>query len=137
MKEKHPCKLQLHGNKVRLEIFGSKNGGVSSLDCCMTRIYVTCTRHVVLLRVVRLSRLRCDGRMTGIDGILVVQSPTKLSLSRLRRRWTDLGEAGYEDGRCVELSQDRVQWRAWIIAFTVSVIECKTPRPLHVLILEP
>jgi hypothetical protein len=47
----------------------------------------------------------------GISGVETSGSATRELISKM-----DLREMGYEDGRWMELAQNRVQWRALILA---------------------
>jgi hypothetical protein len=64
--------------------------------------------HVALMR---------EGR--SIYGILVGRLEGKRPLGRLRRRWEnnikmDLGEIGIDGANWIQLTQERVQWRAFV-----------------------
>jgi hypothetical protein len=58
-----------------------------------------------------------EGR--GVYRVLVGRSEGKRPLGRPRRRWVDnikldVREIGFDGANCIQLVQDRVQWRACV-----------------------
>jgi hypothetical protein len=57
------------------------------------------------------------GEGRGVYRVLVARPKGKRPLGRPRRRWEDnikmdLREMGIDGAKCIQLAQDRVQWRA-------------------------
>jgi hypothetical protein len=60
---------------------------------------------------------RGEGR--GVNRVLIGKPEGKRPLGRPRRRWEDnikmkLGEIGIDEATCIQLAQNRVQWRACV-----------------------
>jgi hypothetical protein len=66
---------------------------------------VTCRRVQWARHVARLGETRNACR------ILAGETHEKLPLRRSIMRWEDHTQIGYEDGKWMELAQDRVQWQ--------------------------
>jgi hypothetical protein len=61
------------------------------------------------------------GDTRNSDTVFMVRLPIKRKLGRPRRRWEDkiridLQKINCDDGRWMELAQDRVQWRGLVLA---------------------
>jgi hypothetical protein len=54
------------------------------------------------------------GEGRGVKRVLVGGSEAKRPLGRPRRRWEDLREKGLDVANWIQLTQDRVQWRAFV-----------------------
>jgi hypothetical protein len=62
----------------------------------------------------------CMGEGRGVYRVLVGRSKGKRPLGRPRHRWennikTDLREIGIDGANWIQLTQDRVQWQAFVI----------------------
>jgi hypothetical protein len=82
-----------------------------------------------IVRVFKSGRMRWVGHVArigegrGIYKVLVGRPESKGPLGRPRRRWEDnikmdLREIGIDGTSCIQLAQDRVQWRAFVNTVT-------------------
>jgi hypothetical protein len=78
-----------------------------------------------IVRVIKSRRMRWAGHVArmgegrGVHRVLVGRSEGKRPLRRHRRRWEDnikmdLTEIGIDGANWIQLTQDRVQWRAFV-----------------------
>jgi hypothetical protein len=78
-----------------------------------------------IVRVIKARRMRWMGHAAlmgkgrGVYRVLVGRPEGKRPLGRPRRRWEDnirmdLMEIGIDGANCIQLAQDRVQWRACV-----------------------
>jgi hypothetical protein len=72
-----------------------------------------------IVRMIKSRRMKLAGHITrmGQRWILVGKSEGKRQLGKPRRRWVDnikmdLREIGWDGMYCIDLAQDREQWRA-------------------------
>jgi hypothetical protein len=76
------------------------------------------------VRVIKSRRMRLAGHVArmgdvkSVYRVLVGRLECKKSLERPRRRWEDikldLREIGIDGANCIQLAQDRIQWRAFL-----------------------
>jgi hypothetical protein len=74
-----------------------------------------------IVRVIKSRRMRwaghvaCMGEGRGVYRVLVGRPEGKRPLVRPRRRWEDnISEIGIDGANWIQLTQDRVQWRAFV-----------------------
>jgi hypothetical protein len=113
-------------NRVLRTIFGPKRHVVTGdwrklLNEVLHNLYSSSN----IIRMIKSRRIRWAGHVARIGEkrnaykILVRKPEGKRPLGRPRRRWVDnikmdLREIGWDDMDCIELAQDRDQWRALV-----------------------
>jgi hypothetical protein len=112
-------RLRVSENRV-LRIFGPKreeDGSWRKLYNELHNLYFSLN----ILRMIKTRRLRRAGHVTrmgegrGAYRILIGKSEGKRPLGRLRCRWEySIREIGIDGANCIQLAQDRVQWRAFV-----------------------
>jgi hypothetical protein len=127
-------KLRVFENRMLRKIFGPKreeDGSWRKLhDDELHDLYSSPN----IVRVIKLRRMMGAGHMArmgegrGVYRVLVGRSEGKRPLGRPRRKWKDnikmdLREVGIDGANWIQLSQDRVQWRA----FVNTVVNLRVP----------
>ncbi|KAJ4447230.1 hypothetical protein ANN_09234 [Periplaneta americana] len=126
LREEH--RLRVFENKVLGKIFGAKRDEVTGewRKLHNTELHALYSSPD-LIRNIKSRRLRWAGHVARMGEsrnayrVLVWRAEGKRPLGRPRRRWKDnikmdLREVGYDDRDCINLAQDRDQWRAYVRA---------------------
>ncbi|KAJ4433904.1 hypothetical protein ANN_16217 [Periplaneta americana] len=122
-------RLRVFENKVFRKIFGAKRGEFTGewRKLHNTELHALYSSPDII-RNIKSRRLRWAGHVARMGEsrnayrVLIGRPEGKKPLERPRRRWEDnikmdLREVGYDDRDWINLSQDRDQWRAYIISY--------------------
>jgi hypothetical protein len=112
-------------NRVLRKIFGPKREEDGSWRKLHNNELHNLYSSPIIVRVIISRRMRWAGHVArmgkgrSVYRVLVGRSEGKRPLGRPRRRWEDnikmdLGELGVDGAKWIQLSQDRVRWRAFV-----------------------
>jgi hypothetical protein len=118
-------RLRVFENRVLRRIFGPEREKDGSWRKLRSDELHTLYASLNIVRAIKSRRMRWAGHVArmgegrGVYRIFVGRPEGKRPLGRPRRRWEDnikmdLKEIGIEGANWIQLSQDRVQWRAFV-----------------------
>jgi hypothetical protein len=131
-REEH--RLRVFGNRVLRRIFGPKREEEGSWRKLHNDELHSLYSLPNIVKVIKSRRMRWVGHVArmgegrGADRVLVGRPEGKRPLGRARRRWEDnikldIWEIGIDGANWIQLTQDRVQW--W--AFVNTVMSLRVP----------
>jgi hypothetical protein len=123
LREEH--RLRVFENRVLRRVFGPKREEDGSWRKLHNDELHSLYSSLNIVRVIKSRRMRWAGHVApveegrGVYRVLVGRSEGKRPLGRPRHRWDKyiklyLREIGINGVKCIQLDQDRVQWRAFV-----------------------
>jgi hypothetical protein len=123
LREEH--RLRVFENRVLRRIFGPKREEDGSWRKLYNDELHSLYSSQNIVRVIKSRSMRWAGRVarmgegTGVHRVFVGRPEGKRPLGRPRRRWEDnikmnLREIGMDGANWIQLTQDRVRWRAFV-----------------------